>query len=107
MTENLDKYELVPFEYAWQRYNALKEKPTYSFNPHQYRSVRDLPSGTGGCPVCHFVNERGFIRMSFPIGHELFGRLICCPHCWPKPFGHAEGMLTPRQQKIAAMWLRQ
>lgn len=44
------------------------------------------------------------VRLPFPIGHRLFGRAICCPDCWPAPFGRAVGELSDRAQTIANLW---
>jgi len=104
---NVDKYDLIPFDYALRRYNALPQLPTLPWDPTTYCGLKDMLTAAEravACPVCHSVAMRGFVRMTFPIGHELFGRAICCPRCWPEPFGHAEGQLSGKAQKIAAMW---
>jgi hypothetical protein len=94
--------ELVPFDLALSAYRDLPEHmKTSRFDPRLTESALDCAEPYS-CPVCGGFR---FVRMAFPIGHQFFGAAICCPRCWPQPFGHAKiGRLTQRQQQVAQMW---
>ena len=65
-----------------------KDRLLSPFNPHDYEDSLDLARaihdrhGTPYCPVCGWPKGTpGFVRLPFPIGHELFGRAWPCPNC--------------------------
>lgn len=120
----VDRYELVPFGYAQRAHAALHPDARLDTAPPEPRWIeqgdqricRHCGRESGRCqccPTCGFPKgERGFLRMPFPPGHELFGRTICCPACWPWPFGNrpvtADARpLSARSYEIAAMWDRE
>lgn len=98
-------HDLVPYDYALWRWTEGVRR-----SPESYRDTRvpftQPASDRPVCPVCAWpFSQRGFVRMPFPRGHELFGKAICCPKCWPQPFGHAAtGNLDKNAVKIKAMW---
>lgn len=99
-------YDLVPYEYAlWRWQQVLGRNPDNAYDKRPPAPVR-VPTEMPECPVCHMPSgSKGFIRMCFPIGHELFGKAICCPRCWPAPFGMARnGTLSKAALKIELMW---
>lgn len=98
---------LVPFDYALNAYRQLDLRGrTLSVidkflldNATRHKREGDV------CRICGFPRgERGFIMMLFPVGHPLFGKSICCPECWPAPFGHAYGDLDGEVAQIARLW---
>ncbi len=100
---------LVPWAYAHRRWLELHPDARYDPAPLRYKLHRDLGKdgqeaaayapqqrlrAEGACPTCDWpAGERGFVRFCFPAGHELFGRPICCPECWPEPYGEAPGVV--------------
>jgi hypothetical protein len=97
--------DLVPFEYAAYRWREL---------PLTERYDRDKPTrgdpGPNRCKTCGaMIGSMGFIRMCYPVGHELFGRAICCPECWPSPFGRNQRMrlemLKENTRDLAKQWM--
>ncbi len=123
---DVDMFELVPFEYALREWRNLPPDERYdTVGAERYvpARMRTQPAALaertaappkrparqpGECPECGFPRgERGFVRFRFPLGHELFGKLVCCRRCWPWPFGeNPEGSLSPRARDIAAAWDR-
>ncbi len=97
-------YDLVPYDYAHGCWERLPADMRYDPVPPSHEE----PEKDGShrrCPTCQWpAGQRGFVRLAFPAGHELFGRAICCPRCWPAPFGHGQGGLSRSAQKVAAMW---
>ena len=121
---DVDRYELVPSDYARRAYGELHpddrldaEPPAPRWIPQRdkliCRHCHQERERCRCCPTCGFPpGERGFLRLPFPRGHELFGRSICCPECWPWPFGHQaitanSRALSARSHEIAAMWDRE
>ena len=95
-------HDLIPFSYAQRRWNQLPMRHRYPEQPVP-RDSRD--ESVDCCPTCRWpLGTPGFVSFWFPVGHELFGKAICCPDCWPPPFGNARGVLTETAEKIAAMW---
>lgn len=101
----LELHDLIPWDYANRRWREGVER-----YPDDYRDTRPperyRPDDRPRCETCGWpLGQRGFVRMSFPRGHELFGKAICCPDCWPEPFGHAEGgKLSQPAQRLAGLW---
>lgn len=111
MVDNPRLYDFVPFDYAlrcWRnlapdaRYDTVERK---RYIPARFRKVLFPPDEepieppaprvypAGRCQRCGGSREQpGFVRFCFPVGHELFGKPICCPECWPAPFGSAGGL---------------
>lgn len=102
-----DLYLLVPYEYARRRHEEGLRRAPEEFRDRQPPAPRP-PSDRPVCPVCGAgPGRRGFIRMPFPPGHELFGKAICCPRCWPSPFGSAPGgHLGQIARDLAGPWQR-
>ena len=99
-------YDLIPFEFAQRQWRALPQSARFSEEKPEHSDwTRDDEMH---CPICGWpLSERGFVRMHFPIGHELFGKAICCPECWPAPFGHAQrGRLSQNAEQLADRWER-
>ncbi len=97
---------LVPFDIALAAYRELDPHQTMSrLDPAQCETMLDN-APRGACKRCGFPRgQRGYLRMSFPVGHRFFGALIACPDCWPHPFGHAKyGVLPERERRIASLW---
>ena len=87
--------ERVAFREALEILRRIPPKDLLSpFDPREYedslglaRAINDksLREGRGiraYCPTCGWPAGRpGFVRLPFPIGHELFGRAWPCPKC--------------------------
>lgn len=117
--------DLIPYAYALRRLYELPPEEREDLLPGRYvprrfagrpeeaeklrpatPTAKPLPDGA--CPRCHWPRgEKGFVRLPFPPGHELFARAICCPECWPPPFGKAGGIVqSDSAAEIAELWER-
>jgi len=68
--------------------NIPPEQLLSSFDPRDYDDSLALARalqykhGTPYCQTCGFpLGVPGFVRLPFPLGHELFGRAWPCPKC--------------------------
>lgn len=119
-----DLLDLIPYDVAYREWSQLRpdlryDPPPRAYIPARYRNdpsyVPEPPPPPvrvrhdGACPVCGWPQgERGFVRLPFPPGHRFMGRAICCPRCWPWPFGEApDGVLSGQARQIASMWDRE
>lgn len=101
--------DLIPFRFARSQWEALPfdSKLTREKLTQLERDGERVPDTTVRCRACGYpLGTRGFVRMHFPSGHQLFGKAICCPDCWPAPFGnaHSGGGLSENARKIAEKW---
>ena len=104
-----DMWKYVPWDYAvkeWEGLRLADKCPDDSFAPLRTGSQPPGAHEATECPTCGWpLTQRGFVRMLFPVGHRLFGKAICCPSCWPAPFGHARsGYLSDKLLQVAAKW---
>ena len=105
-----DRLSLIPFSVALEAYQRIPDHMrTTEMDPNAYASFGQVKLITdvylARCPTCGTpADQRGFVRMVFPIGHPFFGRAVCCPRCWPAPFGKGKGTLSTKSQKVAQMW---
>ena len=116
---------LVPHAYALRCWRALPEDDRYDYVPHRRyiparyarrqdeldaEDTRPVPRTipAGHCQVCGAgPDEPCFVRLHYPVSHQLFGAAICCPRCWPAPFGDAPGIVQGDDAaEIAALWER-
>lgn len=114
---------LVPWDYAWKRWSEVPPDERYDYLPQRWMPARlkgeaevEVPpakpepvvTGPGCCPACGWPQGvPGFVRVTFPVRHELFGRPVCCRRCWPYPFGHAAGIVQGEIAiEIAELWER-
>ncbi len=93
-------WDFVPYDYAIRELKALHVQDRY------VEREQGAFSELGHCKCCGFpLTERGFVRLPFPVGHRLFGKAVCCPLCWPEPFGHAaRGLIGDGLVEIASAW---
>ena len=100
--------DLIPYKFALSQWRALPFGMRYSESKPESDAhpIDRVPDTYDRCPTCHAIlGDRGFIRMHFPVGHQLFGKAICCPSCWPAPFGESRsGALSENARKIAEKW---
>ena len=102
------KDDLIPYRFARNQWEALPFGMRYAeTKPAPGQPGRErVEDRIARCSVCGYpLGTRGFVRMHFPVGHQLFGKAICCPECWPAPFGAARsGGLSENARKIAEKW---
>lgn len=95
-------WDLIPFSFAlksWQKLPMTERYPKIA--PERAVRESDIPC----CPTCRFdAGKRGFVQFHVPVSHQLYGKAVCCPDCWPAPFGRARGFLSKKQQQIADLW---
>lgn len=100
-TRSVQQLDLIPFDIAMREWKRLGPNK-YDLQLVQKAELGDIEYN---CPTCRFPpGVRGFVRLPWPVGHRFFGRAICCPDCWPTPFGHGSGILSETAQKIAVLW---
>lgn len=88
------RYDFVRYYKAQAAYAALTEDQRFGALPRSAPNVYAIPDGH--CPRCGFPpGQPGFVRLDFPIAHPLFGKMICCPRCWPPPWGESETAELP------------
>ena len=96
-----DMWKYVPWDYAVREWEGLGLADKCPDSPQPPGAHEATECQTCGWPL----TQRGFVRMLFPVGHRLFGKAICCPTCWPAPFGHARsGYLSDKLLQVAAKW---
>lgn len=98
-------WDFIPYTYAASEWRALRVGRGGG-NARLADAQHGPLDVMGCCKFCGFpIGRRGFVRLPFPIGHRLFGRAICCPECWPPPFGRARrGTLSGEVAEIAEAW---
>ena len=117
-------FNLIPYAYALARWYELPPEEREDLFPGRYvpRRFAGHPEEAealrvylltphrpeGACPRCGWPRgQHGFVRLPFPLGHELFARAICCPDCWAYPFGRAAGIVqSDSARDIAELWER-
>jgi len=101
-TPNLRMHDLIPFSVAKADWDTLPLADKLDITKSKKAELGDMVTN---CTTCRCrPGEWGFVRLPFPLHHRFFGQPICCPHCWPEPFGYGTGILTEAAKRIAAMW---